>query len=42
MCTVPGEAAGDVAEPSPRRDPQEVAIELLAAQLGARALDDRR
>jgi hypothetical protein len=31
--------------PAPRenqRDPEEVAIELLSAQLGARALEDRR
>jgi len=27
---------------APRRDPEEVAIELLAAQLGARAVDDKR
>jgi DNA polymerase-3 subunit gamma/tau len=33
------DATGDVV---PRRDPEEVAIELLAAQLGARAVDDRR
>ncbi|MGQ0481267.1 MAG: DNA polymerase III subunit gamma and tau [Pseudonocardia sp.] len=32
--------AGDSA--APRRDPEEVAIELLAAQLGARTVDERR
>jgi DNA polymerase-3 subunit gamma/tau len=32
------DSAGDLA---PRRDPEEVAIELLAAQLGARAVDGR-
>jgi DNA polymerase-3 subunit gamma/tau len=34
------EAAADAGnEPPPRRDPEEVAIELLSAQLGARTLD---
>jgi DNA polymerase-3 subunit gamma/tau len=37
------EADFDSGDPAaPRRDPEEVAIELLAAQLGARAVDDRR
>jgi DNA polymerase-3 subunit gamma/tau len=34
-------AAQGTDEPSSRRDPEEVAIELLTAQLGARAVDDR-
>lgn len=34
-------AAKGAGEPSSRRDPEEVAIELLTAQLGARAVDDR-
>ena len=33
------EAAADTAAPSARRDPEEVAIELLGAQLGATAID---
>ncbi|HTF51144.1 MAG TPA: DNA polymerase III subunit gamma and tau [Pseudonocardia sp.] len=37
------EAAADASgAPTSRRDPEEVAIELLSAQLGARAVDDRR
>jgi DNA polymerase-3 subunit gamma/tau len=36
------EADDSAGERVPRRDPEEVAIELLAAQLGARAVDDRR
>jgi DNA polymerase-3 subunit gamma/tau len=36
------EAADPLEDPAPRRDPEEVAIELLAAQLGARTLDERR
>jgi hypothetical protein len=36
------EAADPAEKPAHRRDPEEVAIELLAAQLGARALDDGR
>src|SRR5690349_7473174 len=35
------EAAADSAAPSVRRDPEEVAIELLSAQLGATAIDRR-
>jgi DNA polymerase-3 subunit gamma/tau len=35
------EAAADTASPAARRDPEEVAIELLSAQLGAKALDRR-
>jgi DNA polymerase-3 subunit gamma/tau len=36
------EADHDSGDPgAPRRDPEEVAIELLAAQLGARAVDGR-
>jgi len=36
------QAAADAhTEPAPRRDPEEVAIELLSAHLGARALDRR-
>ncbi len=34
-------AAGPRVEPVSRRDPEEAAIELLSAQLGARALDQR-
>ena len=33
------EAAADAAAPTVRRDPEEVAIELLSAQLGATAID---
>ncbi|MGE3664807.1 MAG: DNA polymerase III subunit gamma/tau, partial [Pseudonocardia sp.] len=33
------EAAADAGQAPPRRDPEEVAIELLTAQLGARAID---
>jgi DNA polymerase-3 subunit gamma/tau len=33
------EAAEGSAEPTERRDPEEAAIELLSAQLGARAVD---
>ncbi|MGE0298706.1 MAG: DNA polymerase III subunit gamma and tau [Pseudonocardia sp.] len=33
------EAAADAGEAPPRRDPEEVAIELLTAQLGARTID---
>jgi DNA polymerase-3 subunit gamma/tau len=33
------EAAGAVAAPTELRDPEEAAIELLSAQLGARAID---
>jgi DNA polymerase-3 subunit gamma/tau len=37
------EAAADASgAPTSRRDPEEVAIELLSAQLGARAVDDSR
>jgi DNA polymerase-3 subunit gamma/tau len=36
------EAHDSTGERVPRRDPEEAAIELLAAQLGARAVDDRR
>jgi DNA polymerase-3 subunit gamma/tau len=36
------EADAEVAEPAGRRDPEEVAIELLASQLGARAVSDPR
>jgi DNA polymerase-3 subunit gamma/tau len=36
------EAADGSGERGPRRDPEEVAIELLSAQLGARAVDERR
>ena len=32
-------AAGKRAAPIERRDPEEAAIELLSAQLGARAID---
>jgi DNA polymerase-3 subunit gamma/tau len=40
---MPDEPAGDAPAPQDnRRDPEEVAIELLSAQLGARALEDRR
>jgi DNA polymerase-3 subunit gamma/tau len=35
------EAAADSASPAVRRDPEEVAIELLSAQLGATAMDRR-
>ncbi len=35
------EAAADAAAPVARRDPEEVAIELLTAQLGAKAIDRR-
>jgi DNA polymerase-3 subunit gamma/tau len=35
------EAAADTAAPAARRDPEEVAIELLTAQLGAKAIDRR-
>jgi DNA polymerase-3 subunit gamma/tau len=35
------EAAADAAAPVLRRDPEEVAIELLSAQLGAKAIDRR-
>ena len=35
------EAAADAAAPTVRRDPEEVAIELLSAQLGATAIDRR-
>jgi DNA polymerase III subunit gamma/tau len=35
------EAAADTAAPSVRRDPEEVAIELLSAQLGATAIERR-
>jgi DNA polymerase III subunit gamma/tau len=35
------EAAADSATPAARRDPEEVAIELLTAQLGAQAIDRR-
>ncbi|MCY7344465.1 MAG: hypothetical protein LH603_22165, partial [Pseudonocardia sp.] len=34
-------AAGAEDVPAERRDPEEAAIELLGAQLGARALDQR-
>ncbi|MGI8817412.1 MAG: hypothetical protein ACR2G2_19595 [Pseudonocardia sp.] len=34
-------AALQTADGAARRDPEEVAIELLAAQLGARTVDDR-
>jgi DNA polymerase-3 subunit gamma/tau len=36
------EAAADTAAPAQRRDPEEAAIELLSAQLGARAFDQDR
>ncbi len=36
------EAAADRGQQSARRDPEEVAIELLTSELGARALDDPR
>ena len=40
---MPDEPAADLPAPQDnRRDPEEVAIELLSAQLGARALEDRR
>lgn len=35
------EAAADTGAPAQRRDPEEAAIELLSAQLGAKALDQR-
>ena len=35
------EAAADTAAPAARRDPEEVAMELLSAQLGAKAIDRR-
>ena len=35
------EAAADAAAPTVRRDPEEVAIELLSAQLGATAIERR-
>jgi DNA polymerase-3 subunit gamma/tau len=35
------EAAADASAPAVRRDPEEVAIELLTAQLGAKAIDRR-
>jgi DNA polymerase III subunit gamma/tau len=35
------EVAADVAAPVARRDPEEVAMELLSAQLGAKAIDRR-
>jgi DNA polymerase-3 subunit gamma/tau len=35
------EAAADSAAPTVRRDPEEVAIELLSAQLGATAIEHR-
>jgi DNA polymerase-3 subunit gamma/tau len=35
------EASATSGQTAPRRDPEEVAIELLAAQLGARAVDER-
>lgn len=35
------EAAADSATPAVRRDPEEVAMELLSAQLGATAIDRR-
>ena len=35
------EAAADPGSAAPRRDPEEAAIELLTAQLGARTLDQR-
>jgi DNA polymerase-3 subunit gamma/tau len=35
------EAAADATAPVARRDPEEVAIELLTAQLGAKAIDRR-
>ena len=35
------EAAADTAAPAVRRDPEEVAMELLSAQLGAKAIDRR-
>jgi DNA polymerase-3 subunit gamma/tau len=35
------EAAADAAAPVARRDPEEVAMELLSAQLGAKAIDRR-
>ncbi|MBW0090018.1 hypothetical protein I4I77_10450, partial [Pseudonocardia sp. KRD-188] len=34
-------AAGATTSPAERRDPEEMAIELLTSQLGARALDQR-
>jgi DNA polymerase-3 subunit gamma/tau len=36
------EAASEGPDPAGRRDPEEVAMELLSAQLGARAMDERR
>jgi DNA polymerase-3 subunit gamma/tau len=40
---MPDEPVADLPAPQEnRRDPEEVAIELLSAQLGARALEDRR
>jgi hypothetical protein len=33
------EAAADATGPVVRRDPEEVAMELLSAQLGAKAMD---
>jgi len=40
---MPDEPVADLPAPQDnRRDPEEVAIELLSAQLGARALEDRR
>jgi len=39
---VPDRPAGVADAAADRRDPEEVAIELLSAQLGARAVEDRR
>jgi len=39
---VPDRPAGAADAAADRRDPEEVAIELLSAQLGARAVEDRR
>jgi hypothetical protein len=36
---MPAEAAGMSREHASRRDPEEVALELLAQQLGARRID---
>jgi DNA polymerase-3 subunit gamma/tau len=36
------QTAADQGEPASRRDPEEVAIELLSAELGARAVDEPR
>jgi hypothetical protein len=35
------EATGMPQEPAEHRDPEEIAVELLTAQLGARRIDDK-